>query len=177
MHGPTKISAGPLLLRIALVLLCMVAFSTSMLAGLYARYSTKADGEDSARVARFDVKAEGLSDDVTVNASQADAAGTYQFTVKNDSEVAITYDLVITFEGGIPSYAQVSLDGKSGTSNGNSITFSDVASLAPAAPSKNHTLTFTVNMSKLDALTYSADGEAYSQKVAFTATVRCTQID
>ena len=102
MHGQKKISAGPLLLRIALVLLCMVAFSTSMLAGLYARYSTKADGEDSARVARFDVKAEGLSGDVTVNASQADAAGTYQFTVKNDSEVAITYDLVITFEGGIP---------------------------------------------------------------------------
>ena len=177
MHGKKKTTTGPLLLRIALILLCMTLFSTSMLSGLYAKYTAKNNGEDSARVAKFNVEAAGLSGDVTVNASQADAAGIYQFTVTNHSEVAITYDLVITFPSGIPPYAQVSLDGKSGTPDGNSITFSDVASLAPAAPSKNHTLTFTVNMSKLDSLTYSADGETYSQKVTFTATIRCTQID
>ncbi len=172
MHGQKKISAGPLLLRIALVLLCMVAFSTSMLAGLYARYSTKADGEDSARVAKFNVAADWK--DVTVVASSVQTNGEYQFTVTNHSEVAITYDLVITFEGGIPSYAQVSLDGKSGTPDGNTITFSDVASLAPATTDTQRTLTFTVD---LEIFTQPATGESYSQEVAFTATVRCTQID
>ena len=174
MHGQKKISAGPLLLRIALVLLCMVAFSTSMLAGLYARYSTKADGEDSARVAKFDVKAEGLSGDVTVNASQADAAGTYQFTVKNDSEVAITYDLVITFPGGIPDYLQTSLPDKVAVKSGNTITFSDVASLAPDTADTKRTLTFTVDLEKF---TQPATGESYEEPLTFTATIRCTQID
>ena len=173
MHGQKKISAGPLLLRIALVLLCMVAFSTSMLAGLYARYSTKADGEDSARVAKFNVAAE-WSGNVTVDASLGQTGGEYKFTVTNNSEVAITYDLVITFEGGIPSYAQVSLDGKSGTSDGNSIIFSHVASLAPSTTDTQRTLTFTVDLEKF---TQPATGESYSQEVAFTATVRCTQID
>ena len=177
MHGKKKTTTGPLLLRIALILLCMTLFSTSMLSGLYAKYTAKNNGEDSARVAKFDVEAAGLSGDVTVDASVADSAGTYSFTVTNHSEVAITYDLVITFAGGIPPYAQVSLDGIAGTLSGDSIIFSNVASLAPAAPAKNHTLTFTVNMSKLDSLTQPATGESYSKPVAFTATIRCTQID
>lgn len=172
MHGQKKISAGPLLLRIALVLLCMVAFSTSMLAGLYARYSTKADGEDSARVARFDVAADWK--DVTVVASSVQTNGEYQFTVTNNSEVAITYDLVITFPGGIPDYLQTSLPDKVAVKSGNTITFSDVASLAPATTDTQRTLTFTVDLEKF---TQPATGEAYEETLNFTATVRCTQID
>ena len=172
MHGQKKISAGPLLLRIALVLLCMVAFSTSMLAGLYARYSTKADGEDSARVAKFNVAADWK--DVTVVASSVQTNGEYQFTVTNNSEVAITYDLVITFENDVLKYLDVSLDGVTGAESGNTVIFSKVISLAPATTDTKRTLTFTVDLEKF---TQPATGESYEETLAFTATVRCTQID
>ena len=174
MHGKKKTTTGPLLLRIALILLCMTLFSTSMLSGLYAKYTAKNNGEDSARVAKFNVEAAGLSGDITVNASQADAAGTYQFTVTNHSEVAITYDLVITFPGGIPDYLQTSLPDKAAVKSGNTITFSDVASLAPATADTPRTLTFTVDLEKF---TQPAAGESYEETLTFTATIRCTQID
>ena len=74
MHGKKKTATGPLLLRIALILLCMTLFSTSMLSGLYAKYIAKNNGEDSARVAKFNVEAAGLSGDITVDASAADVA-------------------------------------------------------------------------------------------------------
>ena len=173
MHGKKKPTTGPLLLRIALILLCMTLFSTSMLSGLYAKYIAKNNGEDSARVAKFDVTAE-WSEDVTVNASLGQTNGTYNFTVTNNSEVAITYDLVITFPGGIPDYLQTSLHDKVAAKSGNTITFSKVASLAPATADTQRTLTFTVDLEKF---TQPATGESYEETLTFTATIRCTQID
>ena len=174
MHGKKKTSTGPLLLRIALILLCMVAFSTSMLAGLYARYTAKGRGDDTARVAKFDVNVEGISENVTVDASQGETSGTYTFTVKNDSEVAITYDLVITFEKALPAGVSVSLQGETGIPDGNTVTFSDVANLAPASADSTRTLTFTLN---LNTFTENASGLSVTETVNFTATIRCTQID
>lgn len=174
MQGKKKTSIGPLIFRIALIVLCMTAFTTSMLSGLYARYTAKSNGEDSARVAKFNVAAAGLSGDVTVNASLGQTNGEYKFTVTNNSEVAITYDLVITFEGGIPDYLQTSLPDKVAVKSGNTITFSDVASLAPSTTGTQHTLTFTMDLEKF---TQPATGESYEETLTFTATIRCTQID
>lgn len=172
MHGKKKTTTGPLLLRIALILLCMTLFSTSMLSGLYAKYTAKNNGEDSARVAKFNVAADWKG--VTVAASSVQTNGEYQFTVTNNSEVAITYDLVITFPGGIPDYLQTSLPDKVAAKSGNTITFSDVASLAPATADTQRTLTFTVDLEKF---TQPATGESYEETLTFTATIRCTQID
>lgn len=173
MQGKKKTSIGPLIFRIALIVLCMTAFSTSMLSGLYARYTAKNNGEDSARVAKFDVTAK-WSEDVTVDASLGQTNGEYKFTVTNNSEVAITYDLVLTFEGGIPAYLQASLPGKEASVSGNTITFSKVASLAPSTTGTQHTLTFTMDLEKF---TQPATGESYEETLTFTATIRCTQID
>ncbi len=173
MQGKKKTSIGPLIFRIALIVLCMTAFTTSMLSGLYARYTAKNNGEDSARVAKFNVAAK-WSEDVTVDASLGLTNGEYQFTVTNNSEVAITYDLVITFPGGIPDYLQTSLPGKEASVSGNTITFSDVASLAPSTTGTQHTLTFTMDLEKF---TQPATGESYAETLTFTATIRCTQID
>lgn len=172
MQGKKKTSIGPLIFRIALIVLCMTAFTTSMLSGLYARYTAKNNGEDSARVAKFNVTADW--EDVTVVTSSVQTNGTYNFTVTNNSEVAITYDLVITFEGGIPAYLQASLPGKEASVSGNTITFSDVASLAPSATGTQHTLTFTMDLKEF---TQPATGESYAETLTFTATIRCTQID
>lgn len=175
MHGKKKTSTGPLLLRIALILLCMVAFSTSMLAGLYARYTAKGRGDDTARVAKFGVTVEGFSKDVTVDASEGETSGTYTFTVHNENvEVAITYDLVITFEQPLPAGVSLRLGEKTVTPVGNTYTFSNIASLAPGTLGEEHTLIFTLN---LDDFTENASGPSVTETVNFTATIRCTQID
>ena len=175
MHGKKKTATGPLLLRIALILLCMTLFSTSMLSGLYAKYIAKNNGEDSARVAKFDVEAAGLSGDITVDASIGQTNGEYKFTVTNKSEVAVSYDLVITFDQALPAGVSLTLqDYGLSISEGNTFTFSKIASLAPGMVGTEHTLTFQLD---LNAFTEEVSGESVSKTVSFTATIRCTQID
>lgn len=82
-----------IMLRAAAVLLILVALSTGMVAGRYARYTTSASGMDSARVARFSVTESG---NVTELLSLSISPGTAQnvtVTVANDSEVAIAYTI------------------------------------------------------------------------------------
>ena len=175
MHGKKKTTTGPLLLRIALILLCMTLFSTSMLSGLYAKYIAKNNGEDSARVAKFNVEAVGLSGDITVDASAGKTNGEYKFTVTNNSEVAVSYDLVVTFDQALPAGVSLTLqDYGLSISEGNTFTFSKIASLAPGMAGTEHTLTFQLD---LNAFTEKVSGESVSKTVSFTATIRCTQID
>ena len=179
MQAKNKTTTGPLLLRIALILLCMTLFSTSMLSGLYAKYIAKDNGDDDARVATFEVDVDGnFADGITVNASQGDLDGTYTFSVENNSEVAITYDLLITFEVE-PSFFDIALSNPVGTDimgilDGNTITFSKIGSLAPGAKGDPYTVTFILD---LDKFTEKVSGESVSKTVSFTATIRCTQID
>ena len=51
--------AHVIVLRAAAVLLILVMLSTSMVAGRYARYTSSASGNDSARVAKFRVTESG----------------------------------------------------------------------------------------------------------------------
>ena len=149
-----------------------------MLSGLYAKYIAKNNGEDSARVAKFNVEAAGLSGDITVDASQGDLDGSYQFSVENKSEVAVYYDLLITFTEEV-SFCNVALANPAGTDvlgikDGNTITFSKIGSLAPGAKGDPYTVTFILD---LDKFTVEVSGESVSKAVSFTATIRCTQID
>lgn len=174
MQAKNKTTTGPLLLRIALILLCMTLFSTSMLSGLYAKYTAKNDGNDDARVALFKVEA-GWSENVTVNASVGDTQGNYTFTVTNDSEVAVRYDLIVTFDQTLPAGVSLALqDYGLSLSDGNIYTFHNIASLAPGTTGTTHTLTFTMDP---DAFTKSESGSSVTKTVSFTATIRCTQID
>ena len=174
MRGKTKSSNCYLLLRIALILLCMVAFSTSMLAGLYARYTSKTNGGDAARVARFRVETE-WSPDVIVDASESKTEGEYFFTVDNQSEVAISYDLVITFDT-LPAYVDVVMEGGSvvGEWVGNTVTFPLVAVLDPGEKDQQRSVSFCLDV---DAFTAEANGISYTVPVSYTATIRCQQRD
>ena len=49
-----------IVLRAAAVLLILVLFTTSIVSGRYARYTSSATGHDSARVAKFRVTEEGI---------------------------------------------------------------------------------------------------------------------
>lgn len=179
MQAKNKTTTGPLLLRIALILLCMTLFSTSMLSGLYAKYIAKDNGDDDARVATFEVDVDGnFADGITVNASQGDLDGTYQFTVENKSEVAVYYDLLITFTEDV-SFCNVALTNPVGSDilgiqDGDTITFSKIGSLAPGAKGDPYTVTFILD---LDKFTKDETGSSVEKTVSFTAIIRCTQID
>lgn len=95
------------ILYLAGVLLCLTLISVHLTSGLYARYVSSASGEDAARVARFDVTEAG---DLKTSFSALISPGETvkkTVTVKNNSEVAITYtvsaenlfdNLPLTFE-------------------------------------------------------------------------------
>lgn len=96
-----KAKANPVLI-LAMVLLCLVMITTHMTAGLYARYTSSGSGEDSARVAKFEVTQSGtLTENMALSVKPGDEsdqkpgqeAGNIEVT--NNSEVAVAYTIHI----------------------------------------------------------------------------------
>ena len=86
--------AHVIVLRAAAVLLILVMLSTSMVAGRYARYTSSASGNDSARVAKFRVTESGdLKTTFIVKISPGKSVDK-TITVANDSEVAVEYEII-----------------------------------------------------------------------------------
>lgn len=79
-----------IIMRIAIILLCLVLFSAHLASGMFARYTVAGNGTAASRAAKIDLK-------VTSAQTGLDDDGKYAFSVKNDSEVAFSYDLVVTF--------------------------------------------------------------------------------
>lgn len=78
-------------LRTAAVLLILVLFTSSIVSGRFARYTSSATGHDGARVAKFLVTEEGVAGEmIKVRISPGETAK-HQITVRNDSEVTIEY--------------------------------------------------------------------------------------
>lgn len=79
------------MLHAAAVLLILVLLSTCMVAGRYARYTTVASDEDSARVAKFSVTETGVfREKVKVDMIPGQTVQ-LEIHIKNDSEVAVEY--------------------------------------------------------------------------------------
>ncbi|MBO5253534.1 MAG: hypothetical protein J6C51_06300 [Clostridia bacterium] len=74
----------------ACVLLCLTLFSFHLTGGLYARYTTRAEAADNARVAKFSVTETGLvlSESIRLHIDP-DTEAEAIFTIDNDSEVRI----------------------------------------------------------------------------------------
>lgn len=103
-------------LRLAAVLLILVALSSSMVAGRYARYTATATGSDSARVAKFEVTE--TSALLTQNKSVVISiipGGTdrTEIKVKNASEVSVQYTIDVDnpYEN-FPLDFQIQVDGE-----------------------------------------------------------------
>lgn len=104
-----------IVLRAAAVLLILVLFTTSIVSGRYARYTSSATGHDSARVAKFQVTEEGISSDMLTLRVRPGYAAEHPITVHNKSEVAIEYAVhVVDSYGHLP----LSLSIKDGASTG-----------------------------------------------------------
>lgn len=172
-----KPSTGDTMMRIAFLLLCLVIISVYMMGGLLAKYTANGSGDDSARVAKFDVKVTGTAEDLVMVAANTVDAESYQIRVKNDSEVAVRYTIHVTIEpgdensDGQPDFA--SDDISCVIQRGGAV--SNEGTLAVGAAEAVHTLTFTV----VDwaAVTQFMTGTNDEVSFTFTVNVNVEQID
>ena len=83
-----------IVLRAAAVLLILVLFTTSIVSGRYARYTSSATGHDSARVAKFRVTEEGIDGQMIKVSIAPGQTAKHEIIVHNDSEGAIAYSVI-----------------------------------------------------------------------------------
>ena len=79
-------------IRIAAILLCAVLFSAHLASGMFAKYTVGVSDSSYARAAKVDLKIV-ESEPLTVSSL---GEGTYKFSVKNNSEVAFNYNIVVS---------------------------------------------------------------------------------
>lgn len=107
-RGTHKRRRLPAAVYLCYLLVAVLAFTGASVAG----YRTENSGDDSARVARFEVTAapvEGQNTEFNLNSTTK--SGNYRFTVTNGSETAVSYDVVVTVPDGksLPNGVTVSL--------------------------------------------------------------------
>ena len=171
-RGTHKRRRLPAAVYLCYLLVAVLAFTGASVAG----YKTESSGDDSARVARFEVTAapvEGQSTEFKLNSTTK--SGSYSFTVTNGSETAVSYDVVVTVPDGksLPNGVTVSLKNvdtdvsRKDGETGRVYTFPN-AGRFEAASSAEQTLT----------LTFTAGTDASSGSVSnISVDVVATQID
>ena len=176
MKNEHKRPSGCITLRIAAVLLCLVLFSMHLTAGLYARYTAKQGGTDSARVAAFNVDVEGVGNSVTVDYVKGNGqdAGIQRLLITNNSEVAVSYDITVEIED-VNFGISVTLNGKVlSTDEPTTLKFTDVGQIPPNS-SQFCDLEFKVV--DWGAFTQKKDATKIEGKLEYSITVDVVQID
>ena len=170
-------------LRLAAVLLCLTMVSAYLVSGLLARYTAQGNGDDAARVAAFRPTASITTDNGLIKYDTAytgvDYTLTYQITVKNPSEVAVDYDLVVSFASDDLNGSQISLNGGAAQAiAGTDINFGTLGTLtAHDTTGATHTLTFTVTKAIVEGKIAATSDSKLDLSAFFTATVTFTQVD
>lgn len=137
----------PYVFHAAMILLCLVLISSHLTGGMYARYVATSSGSDGARVAKYGVRVSELSSlSFNLNTFDQNAlSATGSFTVESDGEVAVEYDVILTFPEAVPSWMTLTLDGNSPSVSGNVYTFGSIGEFIPGGEnSATHTLSVTV---------------------------------
>lgn len=157
-----RIGVGGILIRVALVALVLVLLSVHLMGGLFAKYTSNAEGSDEARVAKFDVEVTGnATADVEIISDPLNDTAAYQITITNQSEVAVHYNISVTYKNTVPGVTH-SFDADSGD-------------LAVGLASATHTLTFSVT--DWAAFTKNKTGASATDTLNFTVTVNVVQVD
>ena len=181
-----------IVLGAAAILLCLCMISAHFTMGLYARYTTRVSGKDSARAAKFDVTATVKEVQPETPASGTDASLTrsYKATITNNSEVAVCASIKMVFDKGV-----IITSGKIGNTvinaEDNTIVFNGTFDLAPGATRDD--IEFTITFDADSAFTVKsvtnamdptlANGKANEDlsvaelQLPFTAIVTFVQID
>lgn len=176
--GRPPMRLGSLMIRVALILLCLVMISIHLMGGMYAKYTTKGSGGDDARVAKFEVLTEGDAKDLVLTSASIDSAsGDYKIRITNNSEVAVTYTVTASAPEFFTDGGEFEAD-KGNTEydvtdkGGRRI----IGTLAPGA-SITHTMTFFVKDWTL--FTNDVTGEEYhsTNKYKAVIAIKAEQID
>ena len=97
-----KRNISTLAMRILSILFCLTLISMWMTANMYARYTTEANGEDSARVAKFYISdTNDLTKTYAVTLTP-DKTETIGIKIINNSEVAVRYTFSFETKGNAP---------------------------------------------------------------------------
>ena len=172
-RGTHKRRRLPAAVYLCYLLVAVLAFTGASVAG----YRTENSGDDSARVARFEVTAAPDAGQSTAfKLDSTTKSGSYSFTVTNGSETAVSYDVVVTVpdEQTMPNGVTVSLKNGDTTTvsrkdgeTGRVYTFPNAGRFEAAIPAEQ-TLT----------LTFAAGTGASSGSVSgISVDVVATQID
>lgn len=148
-RGTHKRRRLPAAVYLCYLLVAVLAFTGASVAG----YKTESTGDDSARVARFNIEAAQADGQVTeFELNSTTKSRSYRFTVTNGSETAVSYDVLVTVPNDqtMPSGVTVSLSngvkpvsGRVDTT-GRIYTFSNAGTFEAASTApQNLTLTFT----------------------------------
>ena len=164
MKTKSRSTSGQKMIFIAGALFCLMLVSVSLMSGLYARYISTGSGDDTARVAKFDV----ATTVPNVNAKFVNKGAQdniYTIEIDNDSEIAVRCDLVLVFDSAL-EYINITVDGKAP---------SEISLDKKTFTFKDCRLVFTVT--DWNAVTSEADGASVTYTFGFDGTLYCTQID
>ncbi len=136
--------------RLARILVAATLVTTllaCLAVGVYARFFSTASGSDAARVARFDVSAVFMGTDTDFSLSEGADTSTvsYPFSVTSNSEVAVSYDVVLTLPFVLPNGITFTIDGVAPTPNEEGViyTFSNIGTITAIGGTNFHTLVIT----------------------------------
>ena len=178
-NGRSSVNLGSILIRIAAVMFVLIMITTHMLGGMFARYVSNGQGADAARVAGFDVKVTGPVENVECNITALEP-GKISLSVKNDSEVAVSYSFRIVINEQAGCGVRVTLDDDKNLEflpkERSELTFSSVGYLGVNAAEVSHTLAFTVM--DWTAITKNVDNkESVTLEQSFEIYVDVVQVD
>ena len=182
-----------IIMRIAIILLCLVLFSAHLASGMFARYTTTLTKDGSGRVAKASVSVlpgEGFDTDITGNIPVSvtpSGDATYRFKVKNDSDFAIKYDILIYFNDcyddetgdlareAAGTYYNLKLNGTAVDADSVGVyTFTNQGVLAPSSTSDDFEITMTL---KYTSSTSAPSNLITGYRIPFVILAKATQID
>ncbi len=122
----------------------MITLLTCCVFGVFARYTTTISGTATLKVAKWDVSVEftGEKTDFTLIDKDGQETAEYIFTVTNNSDVALTYDVVLTLPKKLPEGITLEIGDSLLTKTNNDLTytFSNVGIVDVGGKPNNHTL-------------------------------------
>lgn len=170
-----KSKTGNRLLGLAAVLFLLVMLSGWHVSGLLARYAEVVSNGGEARVASFSVQADADGQPGVVDCTGGSAGGAYVLHLENNSEVAVGYQVRLSFKDPLPEGVAVMLDGKEPqiSTDRKTLTFADAGRLS-VAETKERSIAF---WAEPKIFTKESQDEEYSLSLAFETNVDFEQID
>lgn len=140
-HKLLKIVLRLVFVSLLLIIVCCLPFTMT-------KYSKSSQNDSNAYVAKFDVSITPSDNkNLSIDLNEGQTATNYSFTVTNNSEVNVEYDVVVTFKKALPQGISLALDGSNYTSSSSSKVFTFANKSLSIAGSKAHSLLITVTES------------------------------